>query len=137
MENLTIGIKGHVTAYLIKDGQRSVILDRSNALDNNFKNIIRRLLVGENTYQLNRMRAKKANATLATVNTTSYVIDPLANNIVTLVANFDENSFDDTLDELNLFSDVGGDFSILTGLNITKDNLSQLEINWKLTINNI
>ena len=57
-------------------------------------------------------------------------------NEVKLVATFDETSFNDTFDEIYLYSAGGGDFSKVTGLSINKDNQTQLTISWTLKIIN-
>jgi len=129
-------VKGWIKVYGIdKDGNRFLLEDRSNALVPNAKTILTYLLGGQSTSAITNILVYKAAGLLATSPflTVSYP----SSDEVKFTTRFNEASFNDTLDELRLISAVGGDFSIVTGLSLLKDNTLQLEIEWLLTINTI
>tara|TARA_R110002020_G_C16185233_1_gene765138 strand:- start:395 stop:796 length:402 start_codon:yes stop_codon:yes gene_type:complete len=129
-------IKGHLQIVKTKGGEKEVVYDDHNALVTNYKNIIRHCIAGDATHFLDKIRVLKLGADLAntSINQVEYIA--LTDNEVKLVATFDETSFNDTFDEIYLYSAGGGDFSKVTGLSINKDNQTQLTISWTLKIIN-
>ena len=129
-------IKGHLKITRIKNGNSEVVYDDHNALVTNYKNIIRHCIAGDATHFLDKMRVLKTGADLANTSITQVEYIALTDNEVKLVATFDEASFNDTFDEIYLYSVGGGDFSKVTGLSIAKDDQTQLTISWTLKIIN-
>lgn len=131
-----LNIKGHLKITRVSKTAREVLYDNHNALVANYKNIVRHCIAGDNTHKIDTMRVKKAGSTLADSTISSVTYIPMTDNEVKFVALFNEASFDDTLDEVQLRSLGGGQFSEVTGLSITKDNQTQLIFEWTLKIIN-
>lgn len=125
-------IKGHVTMLgREKGGNWFVIKEINNALIPNSKEIIAKALAAQTGWLIDSIKAMKASAVLATGNTSASFP---ASNQVQFQTLFDFSDFNDTLDEVRLSSALGGDFSVVTGLSVTKTNLLQLNMKWVLTI---
>lgn len=136
-QKINIEVKGHLKITSIKKGEKpQVLYNDHNALIPNYKNIIRHAIAGDISYAIDRVRVLGSSVPLATTVISSVSYIPLTDNEVKFIAVFDEASFDGTFDEVFLFSDAGGDFSQVTGLSITKDNQTQLQIEWTLKIIN-
>lgn len=133
---LNMEIKGHLQIVKIKKGKNEIVYDDHNALVTNYKNIIRHCIAGDATHFLDKIRVLKASAQLANTSISQVEYIALTDNEVKLVATFDEASFNDTFDEIYLYSDAGGDFSHVTGLSISKDDQTQLTVSWTLKIIN-
>ncbi len=133
---LALVITGHLKVTKITNGIPTVLYDDHNTLTADWFNIVRRAL-GNGDATLEFMRAFKGGIELAQVPVTAqdYPVSAL-NNEVKLTALFDEASFDDTLDEFRLSTNLFGDFSAVVGLSIEKDSDTQLSLDWTLTINN-
>lgn len=141
MINQTINFKtkGWVTIFAIKDnGERELVLDKSNALTADAAKIIARLLSGDTPWALDRIQAFKGtipSPILLSNGATPTVTYPADDQVVIKVV-FDKPSFNDTLTHLRMGNTANNlDFSIISGLSIAKDNTLQLEVNWKLVIN--
>lgn len=126
-----------VITYQIWQGDKLIKEEtKKNAIQVGAQEIVANLLAGDRSFRLSAMEAFKAGFSLASAPIYNWTFP--APNEVQFVAVFDEASFDDILDELRLqASFVPLDFSIVDGLSITKDSLSRLVINWKITINNL
>lgn len=125
-------IKGWITIYGIdKQGNKHILVDRKNTLVTNAKTIIANVLGAVPSYALDTITCLKASAPLSAKNV-SYSFP--ASDKVKFTALFDEASFNDTLDEVQLSSAAGGQFSSVTGLSVFKGNTLQLSIEWLLTI---
>lgn len=135
-DKMNFQVKGHLTITEIKDGEYTVIFDDSNALVPNYKNVIRRALGGEVGSIVNEVKALKASSVLATAPVTIVDYIALTDNEVKFTAVFNPASFNDTIDEVILSSSNAGDFSQVLGLSITKDNLTNLQVDWTLKIIN-
>ncbi len=128
---LNIKAEGHLKIYSVETGE--VFYDDHNALVVNAVEVIRRSLGSGNS--IDNIIAKKTSSTLATAVISSIIFSPSpGNNEIIYKAIFDQASFDDTLDELNLGSSADGIFSEVTGLSIFKDGNTQLGVEWKLKI---
>lgn len=133
---LRMEVKGHLKIVRIKNGIKETVYDDHNALLTNYKNIIRHCIAGDATHFIDKMRVLKTSTELANTSITQVEYIALTDNEVKLVATFDEASFNDTFDEIYLYSQAGGDFSHVTGLSIAKDDQTQLTISWTLKIIN-
>lgn len=125
-------MQGWLTVNKIaKDGSRTTILDRKNSLTDDAPQIQLYALAGED-WILDKIQAVKANSILASVDVEYTFPDP---NVLRFTALFDEASFNDTLDEVRLFStEANLTFSHVTGLSLFKDENIKIEIVWQLTI---
>lgn len=134
-ENLPT-IKGWVKITGINSkGEKIILLDRKNALVDNARTILAHSIAGDNNYKLDLIELYKAGNLLSS---SPYLTPSYPDNHrVKFSTRFDENSFNDTFDELRLKSSSTGDFSIITGVNVEKDNTVKMEIEWILTINQI
>lgn len=136
-ENLNKLLKGTVKFRLVgKDGTEKV-WEQPNAIQFEAKTIICNALSDQPLQgTITGIVAYKASSLLNTATVIAYTFPTSSS--VAFGAVFDEASFDDTLDELRLYCDgMVMYFSIITGLSITKDNLSRLYVEWKITINDI
>lgn len=125
-------MKGHILVRVRKPGgEWEVVVDRKNAITANAPLLLSKALAGETGWKIDRIQCKKAGVQLAIQNTTKTYP---ATGEVMFETTFSTSSFNDTVDEVRLNSLVGGDFSTVTGLSITKTNLLELNIQWKLTI---
>ena len=129
-EAVDIKVSGHVKIWEMETDK--VLYDDHNALTANAPNIIRRALGSGNN--IDEITALKASVVLATVPVTSIIYSAPAINEVTFRAVFNQVSFNDTLDELQLGESTHGLFSAVTGLSIFKDNNTQIGVEWKLKI---
>ncbi len=135
-EKLNMGVKGHLTLTLINGDDKEVVYDDHNALVPNYKNIVRRALGGQTGYFIDNVIANKLGSPLANTPIINVEYIALTDNEVKFTARFSQASFNDTLDEVKLNSVNGGDFSIVSGLSILKDNLTSLQVDWTLKIIN-
>ncbi len=133
-EELLYKGKGEIRIYEIKGDSRKLLYKGNNAIVANAKKILVHAAGGDG-FIIDKIGAYKA-AVLLSYQTLFTVTYPAGDDKVKFVARFDEASFDDTLDEVRLESSSGGIFSIFTGLSHTKDNTTQLEVQWLITINN-
>lgn len=135
-ENLDMYLKGEVKIYAIAPGKaRKLIYEDHNAIVANAKKILVHAAGGD-PFIIDTIEVYKATVKIAE-DTLLQVEYPSGDKSVKFFATFDEASFSATLDEIRLVSQNGGLFSQITGLSHTKDNLTQLQIEWKITINNL
>ena len=133
-EGISYKGKGEVRIFSIKGDSRKLIYEDKNTIVTNAKNILAHAIGGDG-FIIDKIGAYKA-AVLLSFQNIFTVTYPAGNDKVKFVARFNEASFDDTLDEVRLESTLGGIFSVFTGLAHAKDNLTQLEVEWLITINN-
>jgi hypothetical protein len=125
------GILGQYRIYLIKkNGEIEDYGWSKNEIVANASVIVTRLL-GQQPWSIDRISALKANAILDAGEITAVDFD--AFNVVRFTRVISAEAFNDTVDEIQLISSVGGLFSRVTGLNIVKDDTISLGIQWKLT----
>jgi len=128
-------VRGWIKIIGIKpNGERIVLVDKKNALVINAKKIIAQTLGQQSLFSINTVEVYKTGGLLAS---TSMIPTFPADEKVKFNGRFNETSFNDTLDEIRLTSTIGGQFSVVTGLSVLKNNTLQLEIEWLLTINDI
>lgn len=128
--------RGWVKIWSIsRDGKKQLLVNQKNALVLNAKKIIAYALANQSGYYIDTIKAYKSSGLLATSPLVTYSFP--TSEKVKFTTRFNETSFNDTLDEIRLTSIGGGDFSIVTGLSVLKDNTLQLQIEWLLTINDI
>lgn len=132
-EIVNIILEGFVTIFTIdKNGKRDLVLEKKNMILPNAKTILARCIAGVN-YHIDNIVAYNSNVILASAPIT--VITYPDFNSVEFTAIFDYTDWSGVADELRLTSSIGGDFSQIIDLNITKDTTVQLGIVWKITFN--
>lgn len=123
-------IIGEVSISIFEDGKLIKGYILNNALTSDAKNTIVRALGGAPNH-IDQIVVKVGGVVLAA----SPSVTPVyGTGTVIFNAIFNEASFNSVFDELNLndsFSTTT--FSILQGLNITKDDTRKISISWKLT----
>lgn len=119
--------KGSVKAYIKQGDSVKTVYDDHNTIVNNAKTILAHLLGGDNWF-ITEIVALKAATILAT--DSSLTVNYLSATEVEFIGKFSESSFNDTLDELQLYSAAGGLFARLTGLTIQKTDAQQLGVTW-------
>ena len=134
-EQVNLKGKGEVSITLIKGGVRTPLF-KTNLITTNARNICAKALIDED-YQINQIKAFNTGTQLANITNLTRRFVQNEDNAIEFVARFIESDFDGTVTELNLESAIGGIFSELTGLSVVKDGQSQLEVLWKITINNL
>lgn len=92
--------------------------------------IILSRLIGGQPYAIDRIAAFKAGVLLSAIEMTSVSYPSFEETLFSAV--FELESFNDTLDELQLVSSTGGTFSLVPGLNITKSDAQKVAIQWKI-----
>lgn len=122
-------ITGHLKVWNEKTGQ--VYYDDHNDLTGDAQEIISKIIAS--TDKLSQITAMKASVDLASAAIT--VVTYPTTNQVSMKATFSEASFNDTLDEFQLRQGPTNVFSTVTGLSITKDDVTQMAVTWVLTIN--
>jgi len=134
-QELNINATGLVFIKLIKN--QSVIFEfkEENLILQNAKKILTRA-IGGSDYHIDKIIAYFEGTPLAFVTPLTSEF-PGGDDKVRLKGVFDEDSFNGTIDKLELVSINGGVFSQLTDLIITKDDTSKLQIDWLITINQI
>jgi archaellin len=136
-EKLNPAWRGWIKIYgILPDGSKVVLADQHNAVVANALTVMAKALGGDLDAGLNRIKVKKAGVTLSN-NSSALIVSYPASNEVQFNGRFIESSFNDTFDEITLESTVQGMFSQVVGLSINKDNTMQMEIEWKLTIDNL
>lgn len=134
-EKLNLNIKGEVKIYATRGKSRKLIYEDHNAIVENAKKILVHAIGGDpflvDTIEIYKTSSKIAEQTVLTKEF------PFGDKSVKFFGNFNEASFNDTLDEIRLVSSNGGIFATITGLSHTKDNVTQLDIEWQITINNL
>jgi hypothetical protein len=120
-----LGIKGYIKIY--RNGK--LIHEQPNTIQHGAYTILRRVVVGDTGF-INEIQVFKTTFMLASSPITQITYS--GTNKVTVIAIFDETSFNDTFDEMRLEGASAWDFSKVTGLAIAKDNLSQIAIEWTL-----
>lgn len=106
--------------------------DDHNAILDNSKEIIARVLGGQGSYSIDLIKVYKNNVLVA--QNPPSVIDFPEVGKCRFFCIFNPASFDDTIDEVRLSSVAGGDFSAITGLSITKGNTENMSIQWTIEI---
>ena len=135
IDNINISYKGEVKIYAIRGDSSELIYDDSNLILENAKKILVHAAGGD-SYVIDTIEVYKTSVKIAE-DLSLQVEYPIGDKSVKFFATFDEASFNDTLDEIRLVSSVGGDFAEVTGLSHTKDGVTQLQIEWTITINNL
>lgn len=126
--------RGHIKITKFNaQGDARVIVDRANLILANSDAIVAKLLGGTANWNLDRIGVYKATS-LIIANSITSVSYP-ATNSVKFAAYFSTSDFNDTIDEVRLASAIGGDFSQVTGLSVTKDSTQELLIEWTIIIN--
>ena len=135
---INLNLQGHLQVKIKKQGEDwTTAYDEHNAIDPNHLNIIRKALAGQAGAKISNIRALASTTTLAIASVTVFTTPVSPSNVVEFTAEFDEPSFNGTLDELKLEAFTEGVFSYVDNLSIYKDNASKLAITWKLTVNQI
>jgi hypothetical protein len=127
LEKVPVLAKGHVIIKIEDD----VEYDDHNAILTNSKTIIAKCIGGDTSYVINKIYVYKAGVLKASKLAT--IAFPTSVKTQFSVV-FDLLDFNDTIDEVRLGSDSGGNFSAITGLSITKDNLHKMSIYWTIQI---
>lgn len=134
-ENLNIHIKGEVKIYALKGSSRKLIYEDNNVILANAKKILVHAIGGD-PFIVDKIQVYKTSVQLAEDD--NLIVEyPSGDKSVKFFALFNEASFNNTLDEIRLVSTNGGLFAQITGLNHTKDDITQLQVEWKITINNL
>ena len=132
-EKLEAKISGFVEIFLkYEDGSKESLYKDHNAIQAWADDLLAEML--GNGYVMDGIVALKSSSELATATITTTIV---STNSITYTATFSATSFNNTLDELRLKTSyvVSNNYlSALTGLNITKNNSQQLEVNWTITI---
>lgn len=123
--------KGKLVIQLF-EGKRLVkeILTK-NAVTTNGEALLLGCLAGYD-YHVDQLKVYKSGGVLATspLSVTSYTPGTPS---LTFTATFDENSFNDTADELRLHTSSNGTiFSIVSGQSVTKSNAQRMIVTWTL-----
>jgi hypothetical protein len=123
-DKLNLSIKGYIKIY--RDGK--LVHEQPNTLTSNAFDILRRTVLGQSG-AICQISVYKNSTLLASANITQITYS--GTNKVLATAVFTEASFNDTFDEMGL-ENLTVPFSSVTGLSISKDNLSQIAIEWTL-----
>lgn len=135
-QGINIDIKGHLLIKNLTNGD--ILFDNPNALLPNYRNIIRRCISGQSDNQIDQIEVWYQGNLLTTVNVYDRQYSTLTNNEVTFFAKFLDTDFNSDFDKVVLRSNVGGEFSEVINLSLSKDNNTTLLIQWTLKIiNNI
>lgn len=135
-QGINIDIKGHLLIKNLTNGD--ILFDNPNALLPNYRNIIRRCISGQSDNQIDQVEVWYQGNLLTTVNVYDRQYSTLTNNEVTFFAKFLDTDFNSDFDKVVLRSNVGGEFSEVINLSLSKDNNTTLLIQWTLKIiNNI
>lgn len=130
-----VSARGEVSFYRIINNEKQLIKTRSNAILPNAKNIITRLLIGQNEYGLSNIRVFNGLTLLANGPISSKVFTDTGE--AQFGAVFDGPSFNGTYTSVTLGTEdngITGDFSIADGLNFTKGPSEMLLITWNIKI---
>lgn len=135
-QGINIDIKGHLLIKNLTNGD--ILFDNPNALLPNYRNIIRRCISGQSDNKIDQVEVWYQGNLLTTVNVYDRQYSTLTNNEVTFFAKFLDTDFNSDFDKVVLRSNVGGEFSEVINLSLSKDNNTTLLIQWTLKIiNNI
>lgn len=135
-QGINIDIKGHLLIKNLTNGD--ILFDNPNALLPNYRNIIRRCISGQSDNQIDQVEVWYQGNLLTTVNVYDRQYSTLTNNEVTFFAKFLDTDFNSDFDKVVLRSNVGGEFSEVINLSLSKDDNTTLLIQWTLKIiNNI
>jgi hypothetical protein len=132
-EELNLQVSGHLQVYRILGEDRELILDRKNSIQTTARNILRRGLVGSAI--VDRIEAVENSVVLGSSNLSSqFSISNIGE--VSFTGYFAASAFVGVVDELRLGSSGLSElFSKVTGLAITKDINTDLQIVWTIRIN--
>lgn len=136
-QTINLNFKGDLEIKLF-DKDNNLIWEKfiHNTLLDNYKNIVRRALAGE--AELDQIIAYDEFGGVLYIGTISQVThNGTVNNKSTFICTFSESSFDGTIAEVVLCSSLHGEFSRVSGLDLTKTSTQVLQIAWTLTILNI
>lgn len=135
-QGINIDIKGHLLIKNLTNGD--ILFDNPNALLPNYRNIIRRCISGQSDNKIDQVEVWYQGNLLTTVNVYDRQYSTLTNNEVTFFAKFLDTDFNSDFDKVVLRSNVGGEFSEVINLSLSKDDNTTLLIQWTLKIiNNI
>jgi hypothetical protein len=133
-QGINIDIKGHLK--ITEEQSGNILYDDHNALSPNYRNIIRRCIAGELDKSINQLQAWYQGNLISTTTLISKSYSVITNNEVTFFFKFLDTDFNSNFDKVVLGSNVGGDFSEVLDLSLSKDNNTTLQIQWTLKIIN-
>jgi len=136
-DSVNVQINGWVEIWEEVRGKRTLIFSRKNTVQTNAKKILSRCIGSDSNYFIDRIQAYKAAVLLSSKPMILTEFPTPDDDKVAFSAEFLTGDFNDTLDELRLISIVGGDFSKITGLSITKDASTKLVVKWQITISTL
>lgn len=133
-QNIKVRIKGKVSVSRVyPNGKKELLKEFDNALTADAPYLIWASAIGNNNFSAISAYKDSNTTLLATAPLDSRTAPNTGTPRVILVATFDEASFNDTLDSIRLIMGNSSIFSQVTGLSITKDNLTKLEFTWTIS----
>ncbi len=133
---LNLNLRGRVRITTLKHGEISNYLEVNNAIDPTVaKDVVRHCIAGEIDYSLSQIGVYKAGGLLAIKTVALADITYSGTDRVRLAVLFYTSDFADTLDECRLIAPVVGNFSIITGLSVTKSSIEDMQLIWTIDIN--
>lgn len=130
-DQLIIKPQGKVNIKIWDITTPDFIVNTFNAILENSKVIIAKTIGGNINFSINQIKVYSGGILLATA--IPVISFPISNK-TEFFAEFDTTSFTGTVDELRLCSSVGGDFSQITGISITKNNIQNMSVKWSIEI---
>jgi len=133
-ENLNLEVSGHIKLYEFRENCRVLILDQKNAIQVEAKNIIRKALTG--LAKIDKITCLAAGDVVLGSTTVGATLTSPNQGEVTFTGNISAASFAGTIEKLKLDSIYESQsFSIVSGLSVVKDGLTDLQVEWTIRIN--
>lgn len=134
LEQLKLHVSGHVAVRLVdKDKNKQIVYNDHNDIQTNAYTILARCLAGVNNH-IDYIEARQSGSLLTASPIPGLGITFPAANIVRFATEFDYAEAVGVIDEFRLVSSVGGIFSKIDGLTITKPNTVKMQVIWTLTL---
>lgn len=134
VEQLKLHLSGHVAIRLVdKDKNKEIVYNDHNAIQNNAYTILARCIGAINNH-IDYIETRASGILMTAAAIPGLGITFPSPNVVRFAAEFDYLEAVGVIDELRLVSSVGGIFSKIDGLTITKPNTVKMQVIWTLTI---
>jgi hypothetical protein len=134
LERYPFKAKGTVSIYKWEYNNWKLYYFFNNAIQAIAKEVVAERLAENNLVRIDQIELLNGGLSLAVRDITERIVPPGELDSVTFNAIFDEASFSGSFTEARLISSAKGDFSIVTGLSLSKSPTEKIMISWKIKI---
>lgn len=134
LERYLFKAKGTVSIYQWENGQWKLSQVINNAIQAIAKEVVAERLAENNLVRIDQIEILNGGLSLAIRAITERIVSPGELDAVTFNAIFEEAAFTGSFTEARLISSGKGNFSIITGLALSKSGSEKILVSWKIKI---